>query len=68
MDNKLVKVKDSNGLHREMESNAIVNTAHDEYYKYLKRRKAFQQQHQRLDKIEEDVTEIKTMLRELLSK
>jgi len=65
---KLVKIKDSKGLHRELDSNAILNTAHDEYYKYLKRRDAFKQQHQRLDQIEEDVTEIKSMLRELLNK
>lgn len=67
MTQKLVKIKDSKGLHREVESRAILNTSSDDYYKYIKRRNAFKQQHERLDQIEEDVTEIKSMLRELLN-
>lgn len=65
---KLVKIKDSKGLHREVESKTILNTSSDDYYKYIKRRNAFKKQHERLDQIEDDVTEIKSMLRELLNK
>lgn len=65
---KLVKIKDVKGLHREVESNTILNTSSDDYDKYIRRREAFRQQHTRLDQIEQDVSEIKSMLRDLLSK
>lgn len=65
---KLVKVKDSVGLHREINSGAIVNTSVDDYEKYMKRKEAALSQKKRLDKMEQDVSEIKSMLKELVSK
>jgi len=65
---KLIKVKDSVGLHRELESGAIVNTSVDDYEKYLKKKEAMLSQKKRLDNLESDVGEIKNMLKELLSK
>lgn len=65
---KLVKVKDSVGLHREIESGAIINTSTDDYEKYEKKKQAILNQRKRLDKMEQDVSEIKLMLKELTSK
>ena len=65
---KLVKIKDSLNLHREVESNTILNTSLDEYNKYIQRRESAMRQAQRIDKIENDVAEIKTLLKDLIGK
>lgn len=65
---KLVKVKDSVGLHRDMTCGVIVNTSVDDYNKYIKQKESMSKQKHRLDKVEEDVTEIKSMLKEIMSK
>lgn len=62
----LIKVKDSIGLHREMESGAILNTSSDDYNKYIKQRESMLSQKQRVDKLESDISEIKSMLNQLL--
>lgn len=64
----LVKIKDSLNLHREVESNTILNTSTDEYNKYIQRREAAMKQANRIDKIEKDVAEIKTLLKDLIGK
>ena len=65
---KLVKIKDSLNLHREVESNTILNTSHDEYNKYIERKKMAAKQAQRIDKLEGDIAEIKTLLKDLVDK
>ena len=65
---KLVKIKDSLNLHREVESNAILNTSYDEYNKYIERKKMAAKQAQRIDKLEGDIAEIKTLLKDLVDK
>lgn len=65
--NKLIKVKDSVGLHREMESGAILNTSADDYNKYIKQRESMSAQKQRVDRLESDISEIKYMLNQLLT-
>lgn len=65
---KLVKVKDSVGLHRDLGCGAIVNTSVDDYNKYMKQRQSALSQKSRLETLENDVTEIKSMLKELIGK
>lgn len=65
---KLIKVKDSVALHREMDSGAIVNTSVDDYNEYVKRKQVVLSQKKKLEQLESDVGEIKSMLKELLAK
>lgn len=65
---KLIKVKDSLTLHRNMESGAIVNTSADDYNKYIMRKEKMMQEKNRVAKLEKDVEEIKSMLQQLMSK
>lgn len=65
---KLVKVKDSVGLHRELTSGAIVNTSVSDYEEYVKQKKAALSNKSRIDKLESDISEIKSMLKELINK
>lgn len=64
--NKLIKVKDSIGLHREMNSGAILNTSSADYNKYKEQRDKLLSEKHRVDKLESDITEIKDMLKLLL--
>jgi len=65
--NKLVKVKDAAGLHRDMGCGAILNTSSVDYDKYIKQRESMMSQKRRVDKLESDISEIKNMLQQLLS-
>lgn len=65
------KVKDKNGLIRDMSSKAILNIdkqALDEHRQKRKVMKDLISQGSRIDKMENDISEIKNMLTELLKK
>ena len=65
------KVKDQNGLIRDMNSKAILNIdkqALDEHRQKRKVMRDLLSQGARIDKMETDITEIKSMLIELLKK
>lgn len=65
------KVKDKNGLIRDMSSKAILNIdkqALDEHRQKRKVMKDLMSQGSRIDKMENDISEIKNMLTELLKK
>jgi hypothetical protein len=64
----LVKIKDVSGLHREIEGNVIVNTSSVDYDRYIKRRDVMKKQSERISVIEQDVSDIKSMLKELINK
>lgn len=68
MDNRYLKVEGHSYLVRDCQSNAIVNLDTNGYatYKNLKRAKG--REKERLDKLENDVNEIKDLLRQLINK
>ena len=68
-----IKVKDNDHLIRNTKSNCIVNTNKSEYEEYLTRRKLKQNEKNKVDNLERDlstlrdeITEIKDMLRSLI--
>lgn len=68
MDNRYLKVEGHSYLVRDTDSNAIVNLDTTGYstYKNLKRVKG--REKERLEKLENDVNEIKDLLRQLIDK
>ena len=69
-----IKVKNNNHLVRDTESNCIINTNKSEYEHYLARKKHKQNEVNKVDNLERDIstlrdeiTEIKDMLRSLVN-
>ena len=69
----LVKIKDKDGLARDISSGAVINTNRTDRENYLQKRNATKELNQqikqnadKIEKIESDVTEIKEMLAMLI--
>ena len=69
-----IKVKNHDNLIRNSKSNFIINTNKSEYDEYIARRKQNQNEKQKVDNLERDIstlrneiTEIKDMLRSLVN-
>ena len=65
---KKVKVKDSGSLYRDKDSGAILNCSDSEYDNYLKLKQKKLQEANEMDKLKDDVDELKSMMRLILSK
>lgn len=72
---EFVKIQDSDALVRDLTSGAIINTSKTDYENYLARRTSskemrnqIQQNTDKIEKIESDISEIKTMLISLINK
>ena len=63
-----VKVKDSGALYRDEESGAILNCSDSEYNNYLKLKQQKLKEVIEMDKLKDDVDEIKDMMKLILSK
>ena len=66
----MFKVKGHSDLSRDPNTNAIVNTNTLEYEKYISRRSVVDSKDERVDKIEQnlsDLKEIKSLLKELVT-
>lgn len=63
-----IKVKDAPGFIRDKKTNAILNTNNDALQKYKKRKLANAKTENRINKMEEDISEIKRLLTELIKK
>jgi hypothetical protein len=70
-----LKVKDNDGLVRDTETNAIINTNTTEYQNYMARKQRISANEsqiefhgQEIDSIKKDINEIKQMLTALLNK
>tara|TARA_Y100001978_G_C23605423_1_gene390895 strand:+ start:775 stop:984 length:210 start_codon:yes stop_codon:yes gene_type:complete len=63
-----IKVKDSGSLYRDEESGAIVNCSDSEYDNYLKLKQKKLQESNEMDKLKDDVDELKSMMKLILSK
>ena len=65
---KKVKVKDSNSLYRDEESGAILNCNDAAYDNYLKMKENKLKEVGEMDKLKNDVDELKDMMKLILSK
>ena len=65
---KKVKVKDSNSLYRDEESGAILNCNDAAYNNYLKMKGNKMKEVSEMDKLKDDVDELKDMMKLILSK
>lgn len=71
----LVKIKDRDGLYRDMSSGAVINTNTAEYLNYMRKRNASnevknltQQNTQEIKELKNDLAEIKQLLVALINK
>ena len=65
---KKVKVKDSNSLYRDEESGAILNCNDSAYDSYLQLKEKKLKESAEMDKLKDDVDELKDMMKLILSK
>ena len=65
---KKVKVKDSGSLYRDEDSGAILNCSDSEYDSYLKLKQKKMKEVSEMDKLKDDVDELKDMMKLILSK
>ena len=63
-----LKVKDSGSLYRDEESGAIINCSNSEYDEYLKLKEQKMKEVSEMDKLKDDVDELKDMMKLILSK
>ncbi len=65
---KKIKVKDSNSLYRDEDSGAILNCNDTAYDNYLKMKQNKLNEVNEMDKLKDDVDELKDMMKLILSK
>jgi len=65
---KKIKVKDSNSLYRDEDSGAILNCNDAAYDNYLKMKQNKLNEVDEMDKLKDDVDELKDMMKLILSK
>ena len=63
-----LKVKDSGSLYRDEESGAIINCSNSQYEEYLKLKQQKLKEVSEMDKLKDDVDELKDMMKLILSK
>ena len=63
-----IKVKDSGSLYRDEESGAILNCSDSEYDRYLKLKQQKLRESNEMDKLKNDVDELKDMMKLILNK
>ena len=63
-----IKVKDSGSLYRDEEAGAILNCSDSEYDNYLKLKQKKLQEANEMNKLKDDVDELKSMMKLILSK
>ena len=65
MDYNLIPVEGENYLFRDSKSNAIINTNSSDYNSYISRKKFQQNEHDKLNHLESEIGEIKSLLKAL---
>jgi len=61
------KVQGHSNLYRDEETGAIVNVDHNAYTQYISSRNSRQAQRKEIDEMKQDISEIKSLLKELLN-
>lgn len=62
----MIPVEGNKNLFRDEKTGAIVNTDTHGYSEYIKMKNQKQQQREEIEKIKEDISEIKNLLREII--
>tara|TARA_E500000305_G_scaffold110549_1_gene118880 strand:+ start:1471 stop:1680 length:210 start_codon:yes stop_codon:yes gene_type:complete len=62
----LVKIKDHDGFYKDTSSGAIVNKDNSGYQQYIENRERLLSDKERLDSIENDINDIKSLLLKVL--
>ena len=65
MTDNLIPVEGENYLFRDSKSNAIINTNSSDYNSYISRKQFQQSEKERLDNLESEIGEIKSLLKAL---
>ena len=65
MTDNLIPVDGENYLFRDTKSNAIINTNSSDYNSYISRKQFQQSEKERLDSLESEIGEIKSLLKSL---
>ena len=65
MTDNLIPVEGENYLFRDTKSNAIINTNSSDYNSYISRKQFQQSEKERLDNLESEIGEIKSLLKAL---
>ena len=65
MTDNLIPVEGENCLFRDTKSNAIINTNSSDYNSYISRKKFQQNEHDKLNHLESEIGEIKSLLKAL---
>ena len=61
-----IPVEGQDGLYRDTNTGAIINKNHLEFQSYIKQREKLNSDKQRIDKLENDVSDIKSMLNNIV--
>ena len=64
----MIPVKDHHNLYRDEKTGAIINTDDNGFTQYKKMKNAKLTERQEIDKIKEDIEEIKFLLKQIVSK
>ena len=64
----MIPIKDHKNLFRDEKTGAVVNTDTNGYAQYKKMKSAKKSQREELDRIKEDIKEIKLLLKQIASK
>ena len=67
MNKKHVRVKDHSNLVRDPSTNFIINTSQSDYDQYLARRKQKRGEHERVEIMEQDLSDLKSEIGEIKS-
>jgi len=62
-----LKVEGHSGLYRDSQTNSIVNRNTSEYKQYMSQKKTRDNEHQKVDVIEQDLTNLKNEINEIKS-
>lgn len=63
---KFIPVEGKDGFYRDPNSGAIVNKNHLEYQSYIKQREKLNSERERIERLENDVSDIKSMLNNIV--
>lgn len=63
----LIRIEGHQNLYRDEETGAIVNTDTSGYSQYIKMKNKKQKQHDEIEQLKSDVSEIKSLLKELIN-
>lgn len=64
----MIPIKDNGGLFRDERTNAVINSNDTEYNNYIKAKNVKLSEKQELDKLKDDISEIKDVLKIIMQK